>query len=88
MLGRQGLVGNVGHQQLCSRPSIPEAQGLAGPLRLDALAGQALGPEVEGSGRPDPPQDAMDHARAGTTGSGAGVLEEGQVEAGWACLSP
>ena len=58
--------------------------GLA--LDLDALAGEALAPEVERGLGGDAMDDAGDHPGAGAAGRGAGVLEERDVGAGGAVL--
>jgi len=57
-----------------------------GCLRPGARGLEALGPVGERLNRWEPPQDPVDHARSGPARLGAGVLEEGQVEAGAAVL--
>src|SRR5215207_2510036 len=62
--------------------AVSGSSGRAGAaLRLDAVATQALRPEVERCLTGYSPDDLVDHAVAGATGGGAGILEEGEVEA-------
>ena len=83
VLGHQRVVAHVGHQQLVLEAlGVAEAQPGVVALGLDLVLGQPAGPEVERVRARHAPDHAVDHAVAGAAGSGAGVLEEGEVEPG------
>jgi hypothetical protein len=87
VIRRERLVPTRVHAQLVLEPlGIGEQEPVALAADLHALRPEPRGPELDRLRRGDPPDDAVDHPRAGAAGSGAGVLEEGQVEAGVALL--
>ena len=65
---------------------VREVHAAGHSLGRNALAAEALLPEVEGSLRGDAPGDAVDHAGAGSPSARARVLEEGDVGTGAALL--
>ena len=81
VLGDQGLIAHVRHEQLVAEAlGIAEQQARAQALDLDLVIGQAPGPEVERVLACHAPHDAVDHSVARAPGHRAGVLEEREVE--------
>src|SRR5438874_12028571 len=87
VLRDQRLVARLVDQELVLEAlRVGEAQPPVGPFDRDALAAETVGPELDGIGRSDAPDDPVDHPVPGTPGHRARVLEERQVEAGIALL--
>ena len=77
------LVGGLDDPELEPEPlRVGECQPVAVARDVEALARQALLPEVERRSRSDPPDDRVHHPPPCAAAAGARVLEEGDVGAG------
>ena len=81
------FVRDVGYGQLVRQSlGVGEANAFTIARDLDALALEALRPEVERGVRRDAPVDPVHHSGAGASAHGPRIFEEREVEAGVALL--